>query len=99
MAVEIAGERGLSLRPLTRLLDALVALGLLAALAFASQLPLMQTVFDRDTGTATALLASMLVLVAVGVVDDRWGLDAPTKFAGQTLARYRVINSDPAREA
>lgn len=60
--------------------------GLLAALAFASQLPLMQQVFDAETGTAAALVGGMVVLTIVGILDDRWGLDAPTKAAGQVLA-------------
>jgi UDP-GlcNAc:undecaprenyl-phosphate/decaprenyl-phosphate GlcNAc-1-phosphate transferase len=53
---------------------------------FASQLPLMSTVFQGPTQTASWVVASMVVLVAVGIVDDRWGLDAVTKFAGQVLA-------------
>jgi UDP-GlcNAc:undecaprenyl-phosphate GlcNAc-1-phosphate transferase len=85
-AIAEVRDRDVHATPTPRLGGLGIAVGLLAALALASQLPLMQTVFDRDTGTATALLASIVVLVVVGVVDDRWGLDAPTKFAGQTLA-------------
>lgn len=79
-------DRDVHSKPTPRLGGLAIYAGLLSALVFASQLPLMQTVFDSETGTATALLAGMGVLVAVGIVDDRWGLDAPTKFAGQVLA-------------
>ena len=79
-------DRDVHAVPTPRLGGLAICAGILAALTFASQLPLMQTVFDTETGTATSLLASMFVLVAVGIVDDRWGLDAPTKFAGQVLA-------------
>jgi UDP-GlcNAc:undecaprenyl-phosphate GlcNAc-1-phosphate transferase len=85
-AVAAVRERDVHSSPTPRLGGLGIFLGLLASLVFASQLPLMQTVFDRSTGTAWALLASMFVIVGVGIVDDRWGLDAPTKFAGQVLA-------------
>jgi UDP-GlcNAc:undecaprenyl-phosphate GlcNAc-1-phosphate transferase len=59
--------------------------GLLAALVVARELPLMSTVF-QDSDEPIALLSGALILVLLGMVDDRWGLDAPTKFAGQALA-------------
>jgi UDP-GlcNAc:undecaprenyl-phosphate GlcNAc-1-phosphate transferase len=59
--------------------------GLLAALVVARELPLMSSVFE-DSDEPIALLSGALVLVLLGMVDDRWGLDAPTKFAGQALA-------------
>lgn len=85
-AVAAVRDRDVHSTPTPRMGGLAIFVGLLAALATASQLPLMQTVFDRENGTATALILGMTVLVAVGVVDDRWGLDAPTKFAGQVLA-------------
>lgn len=60
--------------------------GLLVALLVASQLPRMHQVFAKGPGTVLALIAGMLILVAVGMIDDRYGLDALTKFAGQVLA-------------
>ena len=33
-----------------------------------------------------AVITAGLVIVLVGVIDDRWGLDAPTKFVGQLTA-------------
>ena len=63
--------------------------GLLAGLLLASQLPLMSAVFDSEFDSERqplALLAGCTVIVLLGLADDRFGLDAPTKFAGQVLA-------------
>ena len=59
--------------------------GLLAGLLLASQLPRMRSVFD-ESREPLALLTGCTLIVILGVVDDKWGLDAPTKFAGQALA-------------
>ncbi len=59
--------------------------GLLAGLLLASKLPMMSAVF-AGSNTAIALLSGVGVIVALGIVDDKWGLDAPTKLAGQVLA-------------
>ena len=59
--------------------------GFLAALLVASQLPLLSQVFARSHDWL-ALLAGATVIAALGFADDRWGLDALTKFAGQVLA-------------
>ena len=59
--------------------------GLLAGLVLASKLPMMGAVFDGGQ-TPIALLSGVAIIVALGIVDDKWGLDAPTKLAGQVLA-------------
>lgn len=59
--------------------------GLLAGLALASKLPVMKSVFSGSR-QSLALVAGAALIVVLGLVDDKWGLDAPTKFAGQTLA-------------
>lgn len=59
--------------------------GLLAGLLLASKLPKMGSVFEGGQ-TPIALLSGVLVIVALGIIDDKWGLDAPTKLAGQVLA-------------
>ena len=60
--------------------------GILAGLLLASKLPMMRAVFEDGGGTAIALLSGVAIIVVLGMVDDRWGLDAPTKLAGQVLA-------------
>ena len=59
--------------------------GLVVAFALASQLPMMSAVY-ADLTQVFGLLAAVAVIVIIGLIDDRWGLDAPTKFAGQALA-------------
>ncbi|MEZ5114743.1 MAG: MraY family glycosyltransferase [Candidatus Nanopelagicales bacterium] len=72
--------------PTPRLGGLAMLLGLLAALLLASKLPMMSAVFDDGSREPIALLSGAAVIVALGVIDDRWGLDAPTKLAGQVLA-------------
>jgi UDP-GlcNAc:undecaprenyl-phosphate GlcNAc-1-phosphate transferase len=60
--------------------------GILAGLLLASKLPMMRAVFEDGGNTAIALLSGVAIIVVLGMVDDRWGLDAPTKLAGQVLA-------------
>ena len=59
--------------------------GLLAGFLLASQLPLMRSVFDGSR-QPIALLSGCTLIVILGMIDDKWGLDAPTKFVGQALA-------------
>lgn len=59
--------------------------GLGASVILASQLPLMGTIF-RDHKQIQALALGVLAIVALGLVDDKWSLDAPTKLAGQMFA-------------
>ncbi|MFM8353113.1 MAG: MraY family glycosyltransferase, partial [Actinomycetales bacterium] len=46
---------------------------------------MMSAVFETGN-QPLALLSGVAVIVALGIVDDKWGLDAPTKLAGQVLA-------------
>ena len=58
--------------------------GVCAALLVASRLPTLQRVFD--TSEVSGVIFGGLLLVGIGVADDKWGLDALTKLAGQILA-------------
>ena len=71
--------------PTPRLGGLAMAGGLLAGLLLASKLPMMSAVFDGST-TIVALLSGAAIIVMLGIVDAKWGLDAPTKLAGQVLA-------------
>jgi UDP-GlcNAc:undecaprenyl-phosphate GlcNAc-1-phosphate transferase len=59
--------------------------GLLAGMLLASNLPRMSSVF-AESNTALAVLSGVAIIALLGFVDDKWGLDAPTKLAGQVLA-------------
>ena len=71
--------------PTPRLGGLAMAGGLLMGLLLASKLPMMSAVFD-GSNTVMALLSGCAIIVILGIVDDKWGLDAPTKLAGQVLA-------------
>ncbi len=60
-------------------------LGLAAALLVASRLTHLSTVF-MGTRVGSGLLLAGGVVVLMGFVDDRWGLGAITKLAGQVAA-------------
>jgi UDP-GlcNAc:undecaprenyl-phosphate/decaprenyl-phosphate GlcNAc-1-phosphate transferase len=59
-------------------------LGVAAAVLVATRLPALQRTFD-DSQTYSVLVAGGLICL-LGVLDDRWGLDALTKLTGQIAA-------------
>ncbi|HRY08577.1 MAG: undecaprenyl/decaprenyl-phosphate alpha-N-acetylglucosaminyl 1-phosphate transferase [Actinobacteria bacterium] len=59
--------------------------GFLAGMLIASKLPGMAVVFGGNRQPLALVVGSTLI-VGLGLLDDRFGLDAPTKFAGQALA-------------
>src|SRR5712692_4872398 len=59
--------------------------GLAAGLLVAAQIKPLRDVFAGSRMTAGLLLAGGLI-VAVGFVDDRWGLNPASKLAGQVAA-------------
>jgi len=78
-------DRDVHAEPTPRLGGLAMLGGVLAGLLLASKLPMMRSVFE-GSNSAIALLSGIAIIVALGIVDDRWGLDAPTKLAGQVLA-------------
>jgi UDP-GlcNAc:undecaprenyl-phosphate GlcNAc-1-phosphate transferase len=58
--------------------------GCLAGVGMAYQLPALRLAFDSYE--VVAVMAAALLLVGVGALDDKYDLDALTKFAGQTTA-------------
>jgi UDP-GlcNAc:undecaprenyl-phosphate/decaprenyl-phosphate GlcNAc-1-phosphate transferase len=72
--------------PTPRLGGLAMFLGLLVGLLLASKLPLMSAVFVDGARIPIALLSGAIIIVILGVIDDRWGLAAPAKLAGQVLA-------------
>jgi UDP-GlcNAc:undecaprenyl-phosphate/decaprenyl-phosphate GlcNAc-1-phosphate transferase len=79
-------DRDVHDRPTPRLGGLAMLAGLVAGLFLASKLPLMSTVFVDGARVPIALLSGALIIVVLGLIDDRWGLAAPTKLAGQVLA-------------
>jgi UDP-GlcNAc:undecaprenyl-phosphate/decaprenyl-phosphate GlcNAc-1-phosphate transferase len=64
--------------------------GLIGALLVSSRLPKLSGVF-QSSGAARGLLLASALIVVIGIADDRWELDALTKFAGQVAAAGLLI--------
>jgi UDP-GlcNAc:undecaprenyl-phosphate/decaprenyl-phosphate GlcNAc-1-phosphate transferase len=64
--------------------------GLAAALLVANQIPQLHDAI-ANTGMVTGLLAAGGLLVIIGIIDDRWGMNALTKAAGQVAAGGIVV--------
>ncbi len=60
-------------------------IGVSVGVLLASRLPLMSSVFDANR-TAIGVLAAATILVLLGLIDDRWPLDAPVKLTVQVFA-------------
>ncbi|QKT09082.1 undecaprenyl/decaprenyl-phosphate alpha-N-acetylglucosaminyl 1-phosphate transferase [Gordonia sp. X0973] len=84
-AVAVPRARDVHVIPTPRLGGVGMFIGAVAAIALAAQLPALNRGFAY-TPDMLAVIVSGLVIVLVGVVDDRWGLDALTKFVGQLTA-------------
>jgi UDP-GlcNAc:undecaprenyl-phosphate/decaprenyl-phosphate GlcNAc-1-phosphate transferase len=78
-------ERDVHTIPTPRLGGLAMFGGICAGLLVASRLPTLQRAFQTTSDIRGVLLGSA-VLVLLGAADDRWGLDALTKLAGQILA-------------
>lgn len=64
--------------------------GVLCAVFLASELPALTRGFVYSTGMPAVLVAGA-VIMGIGLIDDRWGLDALTKFAGQITAASVLV--------
>ncbi|HWB68296.1 MAG TPA: MraY family glycosyltransferase [Mycobacteriales bacterium] len=77
-------DRDVHTIPTPRLGGLAMYAGVCAGLLVASRLPTLQRVFDSSDAQGVLYGGGLLVLR--GAADDRWGLDALTKLAGQVLA-------------
>lgn len=84
-AVAVPRERDVHVKPIPRMGGLGIYLGLLAAVLFAHQLPALRRGFEYPKDIP-AVLAAATLIVLVGIIDDRWGLDWLTKLVGQVTA-------------
>jgi UDP-GlcNAc:undecaprenyl-phosphate GlcNAc-1-phosphate transferase len=77
-------ERDVHVIPTPRGGGVAMYLGVAAAILVATRLPALQRTFD-DSQTTAVLVAGGLIC-ALGVIDDKFGLDALTKLTGQIAA-------------
>ena len=89
-AVAYPRERDVHVQPTPRMGGLAMYVGVAAAVLLASQLPALTRGFVYSTGMPAVVVAGGLIM-AVGLIDDRWGLDALTKFAGQLTAASVMV--------
>jgi len=78
-------DRDVHAIPTPRLGGMAMFAGFAAALLVASRLPFLGEVFE-ESNDGIALLSGAGLICLLGIADDKWGLDAITKLAGQVLA-------------
>jgi UDP-GlcNAc:undecaprenyl-phosphate/decaprenyl-phosphate GlcNAc-1-phosphate transferase len=66
-------------------------LGFLAALVVADHMPMLHLWVYMQTVSVSGLLWGSGLLILLGIADDRWGVDALIKLAGQVLAASVMV--------
>ena len=89
-AVAYPRERDVHLLPTPRMGGLAMYLGVVSAVFLASQLPALNRGFVYSSGIPAVVIAGGLIM-GIGLIDDRWGLDALTKFAGQITAASVLV--------
>ena len=89
-AVAYPRERDVHFRPTPRMGGLAMYLGVVTAVFLASQLPALTRGFIYSSGLPAVVIAGGLIM-GIGLIDDRWGLDALTKFAGQITAASVLV--------
>jgi UDP-GlcNAc:undecaprenyl-phosphate/decaprenyl-phosphate GlcNAc-1-phosphate transferase len=89
-AVAIPRERDVHVQATPRMGGLAMYIGVLAAVLLASQLPALTRGFVYSSGMPAVLVAGGIIM-GIGLIDDKWGLDALTKFAGQITAASVLV--------
>ena len=89
-AVAYPRERDVHVTPTPRMGGLAMFVGVVSAVFLASQLPALTRGFVYTSGMPAVLVAGA-VIMGIGLIDDRWGLDALTKFAGQITAASVLV--------
>ncbi|MGX7723982.1 MraY family glycosyltransferase [Rhodococcus sp. 5G237] len=89
-AVAVPRDRDVHVTPTPRMGGVGMYIGLVAGIVFAQQLPALTRGFEYTPDMGAALVAASIIVV-VGIVDDRWGLDALTKFVGLIVTAAGVL--------
>ena len=83
-------DRDVHAIPTPRLGGVGMYVGVLAGLLVADHLPVLHTVFTNYDEPRAILIAGGLITL-LGVVDDKWSLDALTKLSGQIVAAGAMV--------
>ncbi|BBY52898.1 undecaprenyl/decaprenyl-phosphate alpha-N-acetylglucosaminyl 1-phosphate transferase [Mycobacterium koreense] len=89
-AVAYPRDRDVHVTPTPRMGGLAMYAGTIAAVFLASQLPALTRGFVYSSGMPAVVVAGG-VIMGIGLIDDRWGLDALTKFAGQITAASVLV--------
>ncbi len=89
-AVAYPRDRDVHVTPTPRMGGLAMYVGTIAAVFLASQLPALTRGFVYSSGMPAVVVAGG-VIMGIGLIDDRWGLDALTKFAGQITAASVLV--------
>jgi UDP-GlcNAc:undecaprenyl-phosphate GlcNAc-1-phosphate transferase len=84
-AMAVVRDRDVHAIPTPRLGGVGMYCGMVAGLTVADELPFLSSV-SRDWSEPRAVLVAGGLICLLGVIDDRWPLDALTKLAGQVAA-------------
>jgi UDP-GlcNAc:undecaprenyl-phosphate/decaprenyl-phosphate GlcNAc-1-phosphate transferase len=84
-AMTAVRDRDVHAIPTPRMGGLAMYFGMVGGLVVASGLPVMRRVFE-DSDIVRGLLLAATLIVLLGIADDRWEIDALTKFAGQVAA-------------
>lgn len=89
-AMAIPRARDVHVIPIPRWGGIGMYLGILSAFGIAASLPALQRGFTY-VPDMQAVLAGATIIVIVGIIDDRWGINAVTKLFGQILAASVMV--------
>jgi UDP-GlcNAc:undecaprenyl-phosphate GlcNAc-1-phosphate transferase len=89
-AVAVPRARDVHVVPIPRLGGLAMYLGICGGMLLAHQLPLLRRAFDFSLDPLGVIVGGG-VIMAIGMLDDRYELDALTKFAGQTLSAGIIV--------
>ncbi len=89
-AVAVPRARDVHVTPIPRLGGLAMYLGMCGGMLLAHQLPLLRRAFEFTLDPLGVIVGGG-VIMAIGMLDDRFELDALTKFAGQTLSSGIIV--------
>nr|CEL21680.1 Undecaprenyl-phosphate N-acetylglucosaminyl 1-phosphate transferase [Kibdelosporangium sp. MJ126-NF4]CTQ92460.1 Undecaprenyl-phosphate N-acetylglucosaminyl 1-phosphate transferase (EC 2.7.8.-) [Kibdelosporangium sp. MJ126-NF4] len=89
-AVAVPRTRDVHTRPIPRLGGLAMYLGICGGMLLAHQLPLLRRAFEYSLDPYGVLVGGGVIML-IGMLDDRFELDALTKFAGQTMSAGIVV--------
>jgi UDP-GlcNAc:undecaprenyl-phosphate/decaprenyl-phosphate GlcNAc-1-phosphate transferase len=96
-AVPAARDRDVHAAPIPRLGGIAIFFGVAAGLTAAQSMAPLRDAFQQSSGGLNSgLLGAGALIVIIGIIDDRWGMNAIAKLAGQVAAAGILVASGAA---